>query len=220
MINIKNTIVYNVDTQYDFIEPTGKLYVVGAEKLKPIFKNIRDFASSNGIRFVSSQDWHGLYTEEISTEPNFVDTFPEHCMAYSTGAKILTESIDENERVYTVDWDRGHTFTNGILDRNIVIRKDKFNVFTGNQNTSGLFDLLVNRMGVENIFVYGVVTEICVSAFVTEILERYKNVSVFLMSDAIMHLNENKAQNLISEWSKNPKFSLVTSKSLFKVLEY
>ena len=34
---------WNVDTQIDFIEPTGKLYVKGAEKLKPVLKKNHRF---------------------------------------------------------------------------------------------------------------------------------------------------------------------------------
>lgn len=221
MITNKNTLIYNVDTQVDFIEQTGKLYVPESDKLKPVFRKIQDLAKNKKIRVVSSQDWHGIYTNEISTTPDFNTTFPEHCMAYTHGAKIVNDSLDEEEIPFIIDWDRTTTFTdNGILNRNIIIRKDKFNVFDGNTNTTGLFSLLIDNIGIKNIFVYGVVTEICVAAFIDEIMNRYKNINIYLISDAIMHLDEGKSTKMIEEWRKNEKFILTSSNILVKTFEF
>ena len=43
-------IFWNVDTQIDFVEPGGKLYVPGAELLKPVWAKILAFAEKNEIR--------------------------------------------------------------------------------------------------------------------------------------------------------------------------
>ena len=72
---------WNVDTQVDFIEPTGKLYVKGAEKLKPVLKKITQFAADNQIRVINTCDFHFINSRELSAHPDFKSTFPLHCMA-------------------------------------------------------------------------------------------------------------------------------------------
>lgn len=222
MFNNKNTLIYSVDNQVDFIEPTGKLYVPTSESLKPVFRKIKDFAKKMKIRVIHSQDWHGDFTEEISLTPDYVNTFPEHCVNNTYGAEIVNDCFSsfEDEVPYILDWDRKVEFTkNGIMNRNIIIRKDKFNVFEGNANAKGLLDTLIGN-GINEIFVFGVVTEICVAALVSELLVKYPSVRVYLLEDAIMHLDKEKADKYIAEWSTNEKFSLVKSSVMFKCFEY
>ena len=57
---------WNVDTQFDFIEPTGKLYVKSAEKLKPVLKKITNFAAENHIRVINTCDFHLINSSELS----------------------------------------------------------------------------------------------------------------------------------------------------------
>ena len=43
------TILWDVDTQFDFMLPGGKLYVPGAEKTVPAMKRLVDAAREAGI---------------------------------------------------------------------------------------------------------------------------------------------------------------------------
>ncbi|MBU0549030.1 MAG: nicotinate phosphoribosyltransferase [Candidatus Omnitrophica bacterium] len=68
----------DIDTQYDFMHPRGKLYVHGAEKLIPRLKRIIKFARSNNIPVISSLDNHK------KNDPEF-RLFPAHCVKGTKG---------------------------------------------------------------------------------------------------------------------------------------
>lgn len=77
----KNTIFWDVDTQFDFMSPEGKLYVPGAENIIDKVSRTRKFALENGYSIIADIDWHSTDNEEISDTPDFKQTFPPHCMA-------------------------------------------------------------------------------------------------------------------------------------------
>lgn len=173
-----------MDTQVDFIEPTGKLYVKGAEKLKPVYKKITQFAKENHIRVVNTCDYHLLNSAELSARPDFVRTFPAHCMAGTSGAEFIDETRPEFPAV--VDWSADLAIlpylANAQQFRNIVIRKDAFDVFAGNPYTVKILELL--RPG--KVFVYGVSTNVCVDKAVCGLAGM--GFQVFVLEDAIKEL--------------------------------
>ena len=70
------TIFWDVDTQYDFIMPDGKLYVTASEKRLPNLKKLTDYARQRGIPIYGSVDNHQIDDPEISDTPDFQETFP------------------------------------------------------------------------------------------------------------------------------------------------
>ncbi len=94
---------WNVDTQFDFVDPKGKLYVPEAELLKPVWKGLSIFAAEKKIKVVNTADFHEPESAELSKEPNFISTFPEHCMANTAGAAFIEETCPENPLIF--DWD-------------------------------------------------------------------------------------------------------------------
>jgi len=188
-INRGNTIFWNVDTQFDFMDPKGSLYVDGAEEIKPTLASLTEFAEKNRIRVVNTMDWHYEDSEELSEDPDFAETFPPHCMADTNGAKYVRET-DPDVFSYVLDWgiNLGWKYLPPV--RNIIIRKDKFDVFEGNPNTNRVVDLF-KKSGVENVVVYGVAENVCVSFAVSGLLERGLNVIV--IEDAIKGLPNVKS---------------------------
>jgi nicotinamidase/pyrazinamidase len=175
---------WNVDTQIDFIEPAGKLYVEGAEKLKPLYRKITDFAAENKIRVINTCDFHLINSQEFSSNPDFKSTFPEHCMAGTSGAEFIAETKPALPAI--IDWMTHLAILPQLADarqfRNIVIRKDAFDVFEGNPYT----DKIVSLIHPEKIFVYGVSTNVCVDKAVCGLAQRgYK---VYVFEDAIKEL--------------------------------
>ena len=172
---------WNVDTQVDFVEPDGKLYASGAELLKPVWKNITALAAKNNIRVVNSADFHFANSAELAADPDFVHTFPEHCMAHSTGANYISETAPDNAVVF--DWDKSYAELGDLLSkRNIVIRKDAFDVFAGNPNT----DAIVKMLAPQTVVVYGVTTNVCVNDAVLGLVKRVPK--VYVVEDAIKEL--------------------------------
>ena len=81
------TVFWDVDTQYDFMRPEGRLYVPGAEGIIDVVSSARRFALENGYSLIASTDWHKEDNEEISGKPDFESTFPAHCIAGKPGSE-------------------------------------------------------------------------------------------------------------------------------------
>ena len=77
-----------VDMQHDFAEPTGSLYVHGAEEIVgPITQAIADTRAAGGF-VVYTQDWHPPQTPHFAA---FGGLWPVHCVIGTRGAEILPE---------------------------------------------------------------------------------------------------------------------------------
>ncbi len=200
---------WNVDTQVDFVEPDGKLYAPGAELLKPIWKDILTLAEANHIRVVNTADFHVPDSAELSATPDFITTFPEHCMAGTKGAEYITETSPVDPVIY--DWNKEYiSFDDVLSHRNIVIRKDAFDVFAGNQYTGQIVEILNPK----TVVVFGVTTNVCVNDAVLGLVKRVK--TVFVLEDAIKELPNIP---LPFEHWKKLGVKMLRSDSLKKILE-
>jgi len=85
-------ILWDVDTQVDFMLPEGRLYVPGAEELRPAMARLVEAAGIAGIVHVASADDHELTDPEISDEPDFEYTYPPHCLRGTPGAERVPET--------------------------------------------------------------------------------------------------------------------------------
>ena len=176
-----DVLFWNVDTQVDFVEPEGKLYVPGAELLKPVWEKISELAKDENIRVISTADFHYKGSAELSVNPDFVKTFPEHCMAHTTGAEYIAETTPENPLVF--DWEKEYSSLEEVKTaREIVIRKDAFDVFKGNPHTSEILKLL----SPQEVIVYGVTTNVCVNDAVLGLVKKVE--TVYVVEDAIKEL--------------------------------
>ncbi len=183
-MNASDCIFWNVDTQIDFVSPEGKLYVPGAELIKSNWEVLTQLANHKSITVVNTADWHYSNSAELSATPDFMKTFPEHCMAKTTGAEYVEETKPENPLI--IDWETEISFNIGLIEskkfRNYVIRKDAFDVFKGNPFTEQLLAFLSPK----TVIVYGVTTNVCVNDAVVGLVQRGKNVIV--VEDAIKEL--------------------------------
>jgi nicotinamidase/pyrazinamidase len=183
-MDIQKTIFWNVDTQKDFIEPDGKLYVQGAEEIKQKLRQITKLAKEYNIRVVNTADYHFVNSRELDKNPDMMNTFPEHCMAGSEGAEYIKETDPESPIIF--DWDKDYFISNDLLDinhhRNIVLRKDAFDVFRGTPHAKKILEIISPDV----VFVYGVTTNICVNFAVVELAKKVKQ--VYVIADAIKEL--------------------------------
>ncbi|MHA1222652.1 MAG: cysteine hydrolase family protein, partial [Candidatus Heimdallarchaeaceae archaeon] len=94
---MSNKIVFwDVDTQRDFIEPNGKLYVPGAELLKENLGKLTQHARLQNIRILGSVDYHSDTDPEIDKEnPDYKETFPPHCLQNDPGQEKIMETRSE-----------------------------------------------------------------------------------------------------------------------------
>ena len=62
----EDTIFWDVDTQYDFMQPEGKLYVPGAETIIPKVSEVRRFAlEGGGERIIPNEFANSLIANPI-----------------------------------------------------------------------------------------------------------------------------------------------------------
>jgi nicotinamidase/pyrazinamidase len=177
-------IFWNVDTQVDFVEPWGKLYVPGAELLKPMWAAITELAAKNDIQVINTADYHYIYSAEIDDHPDMVNTFPPHCLANTKGSDFVAETqpVDPVIFNWNIEYERMSLLLELKACRNIVIRKDAFDVFTGNKVTESLLDLIRPDI----VVVYGVTTNVCVDFAVTGLAQKVPN--IYVVNDAIKEL--------------------------------
>lgn len=190
-----DTLLWDVDTQNDFIEEDGRLYVDGAEKIRENLERITTHAQNNDIRIWGSLDYHNEADPEISDDPDFEETFPPHCLQNTDGWKKIPETTPEDP--LWIDSDRldDHELHERIDDHptNIFFRKQRFNVFS-NKN----LDPALEYVDPFQVVIYGVTLEVCVNSSVQGFLDR--NFQVTIIEDATRALDENNRDNLLFKW--------------------
>lgn len=180
----KDVLFFNVDTQVDFMRADGKLYVEGAEAIEDNLAKLTKLAKNKNIRVINTCDYHTDKSEELSEKPDFINTFPKHCMANTKGQDFIEATKPEKAIIF--DWNKKYDVTKEMLNqkdaRNIIIRKDLFDVFAGNPNT----DNIIKAIAPKKIFVYGVTTNVCVHFAVIGLADR--GYEVYVLEDAIKEL--------------------------------
>jgi nicotinamidase/pyrazinamidase len=151
----KSTVLVDVDTQVDFVEPEGALYVPGAEKLKGNFAKLIAKARERGVLVVASADAH------TPNDPEFAQ-FPPHCLAGSPGARRVPETEPERARVVSVDGE-----ATASAASTVVLEKVKFDLFT-----NPAADRIFEESGAETAVVFGLALDYCVRAAALGLRER------------------------------------------------
>jgi nicotinamidase/pyrazinamidase len=182
-------ILWDVDTQVDFMLPDGKLYVPGAEQTVPAMKRLVEAARAAGIVHVASADDHELTDDEISESPDFQTTYPPHCLRGTRGARKIAETDQEDPVPITLE-QLPERYLEG---REFLLLKKNFDVFT-NPNT----DRLLERLDPDEIVVFGVATDVCDDAAIRGFLERGRKVR--FVEDAARGLDEGRVATCTAAW--------------------
>jgi nicotinamidase/pyrazinamidase len=187
-------VLWDVDTQVDFVHANGKLAVPEAEEVVPNMARLVRWAHEAGITHVASADEHELGDPEISDDADFERTYPPHCLRGTPGAARIPETAqrdpvaipqeplapDELARLV-----RGH--------RELLIPKKQFDVFT-NPNTAALVEVL----DPSEVIVFGVATDVCDHAAVMGLLARGRRVA--FVEDASRGLSEERVAACLAQW--------------------
>jgi nicotinamidase/pyrazinamidase len=181
----KSTIFYDVDTQRDFILPEGRLSIPGTDRIVDKLAEVTNLARRFGIRIVASTDRHFLDDPELERNGG---EFVDHCMDGTAGQRKIEETSPRNpfyieNRALTA----AELATALAHPGEIIIEKQRFDVFAGNQNADVLLrNLLVDY---EDVVVYGVYTEICVRDAINGL--RKLGVRIHVVEDASAHIGED-----------------------------
>jgi len=182
-------LLWDVDTQVDFVHPNGKLAVPGATDAVPAMARVVEAARAAGIPHVASADDHELTDAEISAEPDYATTYPPHCLRGTRGA----ERIPETEQDDPVPLGLTDVPEKWLRGREFLLLKKHFDVFT-NPNTDRLLALL----DPDEVILFGVATDVCNDAAVRGLLERGRG--VVFVEDASRGLDEARTAACTARW--------------------
>lgn len=175
------TVFFDVDTQFDFLLPTGALYVPGAERVIEKVASLNRYAMEHSIPVISTMDAHA------EDDPEFKQ-WPHHCVAGTLGQRKPSQTLLEKRVV--VQNAPGHE----TIAAQMLIEKQTFDCFT-NVNLRAI----LTELKAERYVVYGVVTEICVRLAAFGLLKLGKKVEV--VSDAVRGLSDEANAKMLAEFT-------------------
>jgi nicotinamidase/pyrazinamidase len=175
----------DIDTQRDFLEPSGALYVPGSREILPNLGRLTHFAQTHQIRILATACAHSAEDPELKQ-------FPPHCMAGSDGQKRVAETA-ALDSIILAPADR----LTGPLPTHLTLNKQEFDVFS-RPDADGLI-ARYNESG-PTFVVYGVATDYCVRAAVEGLLARHCRVAI--VADAVRAIDLAAEAELMTAWSR------------------
>ena len=214
-----NTILWEVDTQADFMLSGGKLYVPGAEKIIPNVNRLVEAAREGRVLLISSADAHQ------PDDPEF-QQWPPHCVKGTAGAELIPEA--RAARLLVIPNQSDFVFPYDLSSyQQILLEKNTLDVFD-NPNTGALL-AWINMLSAPSeasaaagesdagpdFLVFGVVTEYCVLRAADGLLCRGFRVSI--VEDAIQSLDDKKGREILDELRSRGARLISTNEALARV---
>jgi len=145
-------IFFDVDTQRDFMEPGGALYVPEAETIKPNLERLLRTAGEQDITTISSRCAHK------AGDPEF-EMFPQHCLDGTRGAERVLADLPALPRHEIPVEAKANPKSELRQGEHYIVKKKVFNLFSN----AWLKDLRQRgAFGGETCVVFGVATDYCV----------------------------------------------------------
>lgn len=174
---------FDVDTQIDFMDPAGKLYVPHAEDIIPRLVQLMSYARERNIPVLSSADAHA------PDDPEF-KIWPPHCVTGTRGQQRIKETSLPG--ALTIPMRSCPFVSPEKWPPQIIIEK---NVYQTSANPN--FDAILEALGERRYVVFGVATEFCVRADVLALRERNKPVQ--LVTDAVKAITDEAGHKALEE---------------------
>ena len=158
----------DVDTQRDFLDPEGALFIEGSAAIRPNLARLTQFARDRNIPILATACSHGPDDEEFAT-------FPPHCLVGTRGQERVDETAWPDSRVLT----SGGPVPSAPVPH-LTIAKQQYDVFSHPDLPAVL---AVYGRDDPTFVVYGVATDYCVACAVDGLLRHGHQVA--LVVDAI-----------------------------------
>jgi len=206
------TIFWDVDTQVDFMLPSGTLPVPGAPGLLPNLGRLTAAARAVGITIVHTADDHELHDEEISADPDFTETFPAHCLRGTPGADRLPETAPAAGAADIAPDGSGLDLAAVAAAPEVVLRKNRFDAFSNPAAAP-----LLRALAPETVVVYGVALEVCNRYAVEGMLALDPRLDIVVVQDAVAALDPTRGKELLEDWRRRGVRILSTDQVLLEI---
>ena len=173
----------DIDTQRDFLDPDGALFIPGSISIRSNLGRLIRFARDRSIPVIASACAHT--PDEPDPEP-----FPPHCLVGSKGQARIEGTNCADSVVIGVD-----ARFDGDIGGHATIEKRHYDLFR-NPNAHRIFQ--VAGRDDPTFVVFGVATDYCVKAAVLGLRERRYQVAVVV--DAIRAVNPEEEPGVIEEF--------------------
>ena len=205
-------IFWDVDTQHDFMRADGLLYVPGSEEIIPTLGALTLFAHAHGIRIVASADDHLPGHRELSDTPDFLTTFPPHCMRGTPGQRKIPETALREPLVIQPEREDPRELTRRLAAHrgDVLLLKHWFDVFT-NEN----IETVLSVFDPEVVVLYGVALDVCDKYAIEGLLRHRPGTRIWLVTDAVRAIHPEASEGLLAEWAARG-VTLVTSAELLQ----
>ena len=175
------TVVFDIDTQRDFMEPGGGLYVPGAETIVPALRRVLEAARDCRVPVLASLDAHA------AGDPEF-GTFPPHCVVGTRGQQKLPATVVGPFRVVAnvpqpLELRDGET---------LQLEKQSLSVLD-HANIDDALDALRPDLAI----VVGVATEFCVRTAALGL--RSRGIDVAVVTDAVRAVDPAAGERALAE---------------------
>lgn len=199
----RDFILWEVDVQVDFMLPSGKLYVPGAETTLPNIRCLTDLARRGHAFLVS----HGCF--HAPDDPEF-KIFPPHCIKGTPGAEFVPEALAD--KVARVANEPDAAIPEELSSyQQILLEKQTLNIFE-----SLHADALLRRLPQDAEFVvFGVATDYCVGLAAKGLLQRGRRVA--LVRDAIKAIDPKQGEEAIAELQRAGARVITTEQALKEI---
>lgn len=143
----------DVDTQRDFLDPLGKLFIAGSGAIVANLARLTGAARDRGIPVLATACRHTL--DEIDPEP-----FPPHCLAGTEGQRRIAETEWAGGVVLSPD---ASLADSDPLPAHLTLEKSRYDLFS-RPDASAIIERYARDR--PTFVVYGVATDYCVRAAV------------------------------------------------------
>jgi nicotinamidase/pyrazinamidase len=176
--------LFIVDVQNDFTEH-GALGVAGGDE---VAERITRFLVAHARDYevvVASRDWHDADNDNgghfASGEPDFIDTWPRHCVAGTPGAEY-DDGFDTSAVTHHLKKGQG---------------KPAYSLFEGVGDDGRTAAQLLEEHGIIDIDIVGLATDYCVRASALDAIDYGRHVRVF--SDLVAGVHPDSSAKALVE---------------------
>lgn len=175
----------DIDTQRDFLDPAGALYVPGSTEILDNLARLTRFAREHAIPIIATACAHSPDDPELKT-------FPPHCIRGTSGMERVEATAISTSAVIDDDSDLPES-----ISPHVTLLKREYDVFSHPRANA----LLEQYRDSDPVFVvYGVATDYCVKAAVDGFLKR--GFRTALVVDAIRPIDASAEEQILTDFAR------------------